>query len=190
MTSAYESINAMLPFIKLITSLDTAFESNRHRSPIMGIPYSKEINAAFEQVTPLVAAGYEVLTTTKDVAILLACIQVLTVVFLFLILLALLGVLLSVNPDLAAERQQLVTPAVQWLAHWVLTYGRIAKWLLNVLFVVLIIGYGMFLWRGYFTGLTLPKSEGEEPAEAPEQGKEGKKDAEDQKSKNEKKQQK
>jgi hypothetical protein len=66
----------------------------------MGIPYSRQINAAFEQVTPLVAAGFKVLQTTRDISIALAVIQVLTVVFLFLILLALIGVLYCVNPDL------------------------------------------------------------------------------------------
>jgi hypothetical protein len=66
----------------------------------MGIPYSHEINAAFDQVTPLVAAGFKVLKTTRNISILLAIIQVLTVVFLALILVVLLGVLYSVNPDL------------------------------------------------------------------------------------------
>jgi len=66
----------------------------------MGIPYSREINAAFEQVTPLVAAGFKVLRTMKDISILLAVIQVLTVFFLFLILIALILLLYSVNPDL------------------------------------------------------------------------------------------
>lgn len=66
----------------------------------MGLPYSRQINAAFEQVTPLVAAGYKVLRTTRDISILLAVIQVLTVVLLFAILVALVGVLYCVNPDL------------------------------------------------------------------------------------------
>jgi hypothetical protein len=66
----------------------------------MGIPYSRQINAAFEQVTPLVAAGFKVLQTTRDISIILAVIQVLTVVFLFLILLALFALLYTVNPDL------------------------------------------------------------------------------------------
>ena len=66
----------------------------------MGIPYSREINAAFEQVTPLVAAGFKVLRTTKNISIILAIIQVLTVVFLGLILLALIALLYTVNPDL------------------------------------------------------------------------------------------
>jgi hypothetical protein len=66
----------------------------------MGIPYSRQINAAFEQVTPLVAAGYKVLRTTRDISILLAIIQVLTVLLLFLILLGLVALLYCVNPDL------------------------------------------------------------------------------------------
>jgi hypothetical protein len=66
----------------------------------MGIPYSRQINAAFEQVTPLVAAGFKVLRTTRDISILLAVIQVLTVWLLLLILLALGVLLVCVNPDL------------------------------------------------------------------------------------------
>ena len=66
----------------------------------MGIPYSREINAAFEQVTPLVAAGYKVLQTTKNISILLAVIQVLTVVLLFLVFAALIALMYCVNPDL------------------------------------------------------------------------------------------
>jgi hypothetical protein len=69
----------------------------------MGIPYSREINAAFDQVTPLVAAGFKVLKTTRNISILLAIIQVLTVIFLALILVVLLGVLYSVNPDLEVK---------------------------------------------------------------------------------------
>jgi hypothetical protein len=66
----------------------------------MGIPYSRQINSAFEQVTPLVAAGFKVLRTTRDISILLAIIQVLTVFFLGLILVALVVLLYCVNPDL------------------------------------------------------------------------------------------
>lgn len=90
----------------------------------MGIPYSKQINAAFDQVTPLVAAGFEVLETTKNISILLAAIQVLTVVFLAFILLALIGLLFTLNPDLHAERDELVTPAMRWLGGWI-------KWILH-----------------------------------------------------------
>jgi hypothetical protein len=66
----------------------------------MGIPYSRQINAAFEQVTPLVAAGFKVLRTTRDISILLAVIQVLTVILLGFILVALIVLLYCVNPDL------------------------------------------------------------------------------------------
>lgn len=66
----------------------------------MGLPYSKQINAAFEQVTPLVAAGFKVLRTTRDISILLAVIQVLTVLLLFFILLGIVALLYCVNPDL------------------------------------------------------------------------------------------
>ncbi|KAG9200531.1 hypothetical protein G6514_006873 [Epicoccum nigrum] len=83
----------------------------------MGIPYSREINAAFEQVTPLVAAGYKVLRTTKNISIILAIIQVLTVVLLGLILLALVALLYTVNPDLEEERKQLITPWLRYCAR-------------------------------------------------------------------------
>lgn len=84
----------------------------------MGIPYSKQINAAFDQVTPLVGAGFEVLQTTKNISILLAAIQVVTVLILGLILLTLIALLISVNPDLEAERAAIVTPVVRWCACW------------------------------------------------------------------------
>lgn len=71
----------------------------------MGIPYSRQINAAFEQVTPLVAAGFKVLRTTRDISILLAVIQVLTVFFLSLILSALVVLCYCVNPDLEVRRR-------------------------------------------------------------------------------------
>lgn len=78
----------------------------------MGIPYSREIENAFNQVTPLVAA-------IKIIFILLAVIQVLICVFLSAILFALIGLICTVNPDLVRERDQLVTPTVRWLSGWV-----------------------------------------------------------------------
>lgn len=90
----------------------------------MGVPYSKQINLAFDQVTPLVAAGFKVLQTTKNITYLLAAIQVLTAVFLGLILITLLALIITVSPDLEYERQVLVTPAVKWLADSVMQYGR------------------------------------------------------------------
>lgn len=98
----------------------------------MGIPYSKEINIAFAQVTPLVAAGFEVLQTTKNISILLAAVQILTTLLLFLILLTLLALICVADPGLTRERDELVTPAVRWLAGWVLAYGGAVSWALRV----------------------------------------------------------
>jgi hypothetical protein len=101
----------------------------------MGIPYSKQINLAFDQVTPLVAHGFKVLQTTRNITYLLAAIQVLTVVFLGFILIALVGLIITVNPELVHERQTLVTPVVQYLANSVVEYG---KWLRVGLWTVII----------------------------------------------------
>jgi len=109
----------------------------------MGIPYSRQIHAAFDQVTPLVAAGFDVLQTTKNISILLAAIQVITVVILGLILLAMVALLITMNPDLDAERVAIVTPVVKWCACWVMpecdARGRLAISafvLFSVLFVM------------------------------------------------------
>lgn len=91
----------------------------------MGIPYSREINTAFEQVAPLVAAGFEVLQTTKNISILLAAIQVLTVLTLVAVLFVLIAILYSVNPDLEDERRELVTPLFKKIAR--VSMGGILK---------------------------------------------------------------
>ena len=105
----------------------------------MGIPYSKQINAAFEQVTPLVAEGFQVLQTTKNISLALAVIQVLTVVFLALILVTLMGLLITTNPDLAYERQELVTPIVKWMAAWIIVLGH---WKKSAMLVVIVLALG------------------------------------------------
>jgi hypothetical protein len=87
----------------------------------MGVPYSKEINAALSQVQPLVAAGFVVLRTTKNISILLMILQILTVLLLCLILVAAFALILSVNPDLSAERKALVTPVMKWVAAWLMS---------------------------------------------------------------------
>lgn len=122
----------------------------------MGIPYSREIDNAFKQVTPLVAAGFQVLQTTKNISILLAVIQVLTCVFLSAILVALAGLICTVNPDLARERDELVTPCVRWLSGWVFSYGRAAGWLLRALVVVSTGALGLLFWQGSRAGLSVP----------------------------------
>jgi hypothetical protein len=112
----------------------------------MGLPYSKQIHHAFDQVTPLVAAGFRVLETSRDIAILVALIQVLTCVLLSLILVALLALLITVNPDLEAERRALVTPCVRWCAAWV-REPQDRKWLEFVAFAV--VGGAVFgAWAG------------------------------------------
>ena len=147
----------------------------------MGIPYSTQINAAFDQVTPLVAAALyvnlpfpsprpiltsplssEVLQTTKNIALLLAFIQVATLVVLILMLFALLGLLFTVNPDLERERQELVTPVMHWLASWVFKYGRAANWVLKFLIVVAFAGCGVFFWQGSAAGTRVDMLEEEE----------------------------
>jgi hypothetical protein len=107
-------------------------QKQRHFPPAkkaatMGIPYSKQINLAFDHVTPLVAAGFKVLQTTRNVTYLLAAVQVLTAVFLGLILITLLALIITVSPDLEHERQALVTPTVRWLAVSVMQYGGWVK---------------------------------------------------------------
>lgn len=102
----------------------------------MGVPYSKQLDSAFDQVTPLVASGFRVLKTTRDIAILVAVIQVLTCLLLGLVLLALLALLITVNPDLQSERQEIVTPTMKWFSSWVMNPDD-RKWLKIVLFVVL-----------------------------------------------------
>ncbi|KAF8850136.1 hypothetical protein BDZ45DRAFT_206810 [Acephala macrosclerotiorum] len=108
----------------------------------MGIPYSKQIHLAFnqsriafDQVTPLVAHGFKVLQTTRNITYLLAAIQVLTAVFLGLILLTLLALIITVSPDLEYERRQLVTPVVRGLAGLVLRYGawvKVGVWIVGL----------------------------------------------------------
>lgn len=138
----------------------------------MGIPYSRQIHAAFDQVTPLVAAGFEVLQTTKNISILLAAIQVITVIILALILLTMLALLITVNPDLQAERAALVTPVVRWCACWAMpeceVRGRVGVSLV-VLGCVLFVG--CWVW---FSVVTDVKEVAAEEAVDAEGGKDGK----------------
>lgn len=114
----------------------------------MGIPYSKQINYAFDQVTPLVACAFRVLETSRDIAILIALIQALTGLLLVSILLAMLALLITVNPDLESERQAIVTPAMKWLAAWVM-HPKDRKWLEIALLVVLG-GLVLGTWAGFY----------------------------------------
>jgi len=111
----------------------------------MGIPYSRQINAAFDQVTPLVAQAYAVLDVTKNIAILLAVIQVVSVLLLAMILSALVAIIIAVTPDLEEERKTLVTPTIKAILH----RGLYLPWLVGaaVLFGA-IIGGLWFATRG------------------------------------------
>jgi hypothetical protein len=112
----------------------------------MGLPYSKQIHLAFDQVTPLVAAGFEVLQTTKNITFLLAAIQVLTTIFLGLILITLLALIITVSPDLEYERQAIVTPMMKWLADSVIQYAR---WVQVGVWIV-IMGAGLGAAGGWY----------------------------------------
>lgn len=125
----------------------------------MGIPYSKKINLAFDQVTPLVAAGFKVLQTTRNITYLLAAIQVLTAVFLGLILITLLALIITVSPDLENERQLLVTPVMRWLANSAVLYGR---WLKVGVWTVMI-GAGLGAAGGWYITMESVEVEVEEP---------------------------
>ncbi|KAJ9617001.1 hypothetical protein H2200_000722 [Cladophialophora chaetospira] len=134
----------------------------------MGLPYSKQINAAFDQVTPLVQAGFEVLQTTKDIAVFLAVLQVVVAITLLLILLVLIALLFSVNPDLEKERAELVTPAMKWLASWVYKYGRVTSYVVRIGFAVGTVAFVWSMWQGLTTGHKDPPSEEEESDESKE----------------------
>lgn len=115
----------------------------------MGIPYSREIHQAFSQVTPLVACGFRVLETTRDISIIVACIQVLTCLLLGLNLLALLGLLISVNPDMELERQELVTPVMRWLTAG-FRYPEDRKFI-KTLLVTIVGGMCLGAWAGFYS---------------------------------------
>jgi hypothetical protein len=112
----------------------------------MGIPYSRQINAAFDQVTPLVEEGFIVLQKTKNISLLLAVIQVLTVLFLGLILIALLAVLVSINPGLEEERDLLVTPVLRAGCEVLGRVGRGVMWLFWTGVVGGLAGAGAGIW--------------------------------------------
>ncbi len=114
----------------------------------MGIPYSKQIHAAFDEVTPLVAAGFEVLRTSRNISLVLAAVQVLSLVLSTLTLVLLAAILVSVNPDLEKERRALVTPTAQWLSHWAMDMAG-TKWWLQVGVCTVVLGCGLGALAGW-----------------------------------------
>lgn len=128
----------------------------------MGLPYSKQINAAFDQVTPLVAEGFKVLETTKNIAVILLWIQIVTVLLLFFILLALVALLITTNPDLEAERKVVITPVVRWLSRRVVVRLEVLTehWLVFVVFGALAAGIGIAMWLARMARLPRADAEG------------------------------
>ena len=104
------------------------------------------------EVTPLVSAGFEVLQTTKNISILLAAIQVVTVIILGAILLTLLALLISVNPDLEAERAAIVTPVVKWCACWAMPKCEArGRMLVSMIVLVGVVFVGSWVWFSVVT---------------------------------------
>lgn len=115
----------------------------------MGIPYSRQINAAFNQVTPLVAEGFVVLQTTKNISLLLAVIQILTVIFLALIFIVLFAIAVTLNPALQQETEDLITPTLRRLLHlyaWLLSYQKTVATLFMIISIGVAIGSALGLY--------------------------------------------
>ena len=116
----------------------------------MGIPYSREINAAFDQVTPLVASAYEVLETTKNIAVVLLVIQIIISITLLISLLALTGLLITLNPDLERERQVIVTPIMKWITSWFMTStGKRKSVAAFIVFMFVMAGFAFLIYVYY-----------------------------------------
>ncbi|RAL67302.1 hypothetical protein DID88_008065 [Monilinia fructigena] len=132
----------------------------------MGLPYSKQIHTAFSQsqimmarlqteVTPLVAAGYPliastfaVLKTTKNIAVLLACVQVYTAVMLTAHLVVLGMVLVAVDPDLEEERRRFVSPVLRRIVEFGARWGVWLGWGVKAFVVGVVAGAGVAVWWG------------------------------------------
>lgn len=82
--------------------------------------------ALFKDWTPLLNSTLEASQSINRTAPILACTQVLMILILAAIFTALFGLLITLNPDLDAERQQFVTPAVRFLLNQTVNCGCIA----------------------------------------------------------------
>lgn len=80
----------------------------------MGLfPYSKEIDAALNQIAPLAQK-------IKLVILVGIILQILTLFLLCLIFLAITALVICVIPELSNERDVLVTPPIKWLTQrWI-----------------------------------------------------------------------
>lgn len=81
----------------------------------------------FKELKPLVNATFEASQTISRTAPILAWTQGLMIVLLAAIFVALFGLLVTLNPDLEVERQQLITPAVRFLLVQIVRCRNITK---------------------------------------------------------------
>ncbi|KXJ88011.1 hypothetical protein Micbo1qcDRAFT_178651 [Microdochium bolleyi] len=146
----------------------------------MGIPYSKEINHAFDQVTPLVAEGSQVLEKTKNIAVVLLWLEIASALIIALNLVCLLALLVTLNPDLEEERRTLVTPVVRWVAGSAAqAAGVLGRWWVVVVLGVLgVYGVGVWMWVRHggsgVEGVEGDDGAGEEEPDGGEKDKKGK----------------
>jgi hypothetical protein len=73
----------------------------------MGVPYSREIGAALDEVGPLIQKIHYI-------AYLVFALQIITIALLFLVFLAVIALTISIIPALSDERDALVTPVIKW----------------------------------------------------------------------------
>ena len=114
------------------------------------------------------------LDTTKNIAVFLAYLQVLIAITLLLILLALTGLLFTLNPDLEHERKLLVTPVMKWIAGFSMTASGHRKSIASALVsFFILVGAGFALYVYYVRTVEDPSIENEK-ADEPEREMKGK----------------
>jgi hypothetical protein len=96
----------------------------------------------FKELKPLMNATFEASQSINRTAPILACTQVLMIVLLTAIFCALFGLLITLNPDLEAERQQVVTPAVRFLVRQAVTLGSSAWKIVGIPAGIVLTGFG------------------------------------------------
>jgi hypothetical protein len=87
----------------------------------MGVPYSQEVKTAVDLASDLKSHA-----TIAIYAIVV--VSVIHTILLSIFLIAVLGLLITVNPDLAEERKAFVTPVLKWILlpirGWQAVFGR------------------------------------------------------------------
>lgn len=68
----------------------------------------------------------------------------------------------TINPDLEAERQVLVTPAMQWLSSWMIEASeKRTSFIIGILLVLTIVGFAVWV-RVYYVRKVVEEVEREE----------------------------